>query len=138
VAKVLVVDDEAGIRSAVRRALVSVGHEVWDVPGGTEALPLLDVVDFDLIITDVYMDAVDGMELLMRVQQMGLRVPIVVITGGGHASADDILDMARRCGAAATLDKPFTPRQLRETVARAIEEGPTTLPPTGPLEQDRT
>ena len=119
-AKVLVVDDDAGIRSAARHALVRVGHEVWDVPGGTQALPLLDVVPFDLIITDVYMDAVDGMELLMRVQQMGLRIPIVVITGGGHASAEDILDMAKRCGAAETLDKPFTPRQLRETVARVL------------------
>lgn len=120
-AKVLVVDDEAGIRSAIRRALVSVGHEVWDVPGGTQALPLLDVIPFDLLITDVYMDAVDGMELLMRVQQMGRRIPTVVITGGGFASADDILDLAKRCGAAATLDKPFTPRQLREAVARALE-----------------
>ena len=122
-AKVLVVDDEAGIRSAVRRTLLPLGHEVWDVPGGTEALPLLDVIPFDLIITDVYMGAVDGMELLMRVQQMGLRIPIVVITGGGHASADDILDMAKRCGATETLDKPFTPRQLRETVARALAGG---------------
>lgn len=120
-AKVLVVDDDPGIRSAVRRTLVAVGHEVWDVPGGSEALTLLDVVPFDLIITDVYMGAVDGMELLVRVQQMGLRIPIVVITGGGHASADDILDMAKRCGAAETLDKPFTPRQLRETVERALK-----------------
>jgi DNA-binding NtrC family response regulator len=120
-AKILVVDDDAGIRSAVRRALVSVGHEVWDVPGGTEALLLLDVIPIDLLITDVYMGAVDGMELLMRVQQMGLKFPIVVITGGGHASADDILDMAKKCGAAETLDKPFTPRQLRETVERALK-----------------
>lgn len=120
-AKVLVVDDDAGIRAAVRRTLVSVGHEVWDVPGGTQALPLLDVVPFDLIITDVYTDAVDGMELLTRVQQKGLRVPIVVISGGGYASADDVLDMAKACGATATLDKPFTPRQLRETVERALQ-----------------
>jgi DNA-binding NtrC family response regulator len=47
----------------------------------------------------------------------------VVITGGGRASAEDILDMAKRCGAAETLDKPFTPRQLRETVARALGGG---------------
>jgi hypothetical protein len=52
-----------------------------------------------------------------------------VITGGGHISADDILDLAKRGGAAATLDKPFTPRQLRETVARALEGG---TPPAGP------
>jgi DNA-binding NtrC family response regulator len=119
-AKILVVDDDPGIRSAVRRSLVSVDHEVWDVPGGSEALPLLEVIPFDLIITDVYMGAVDGMELLMRVQQMGLRVPIVVITGGGASAAEEVLDLAKRCGAAETLDKPFTPRQLRETVARVL------------------
>jgi len=120
-AKVLVVDDDARIRAAVRRTLVPIGHEVWDVPGGTEALHLLDLVPFDLVITDVYTDAVDGIELLTRIQQKGLRVPIVVISGGGYASADDVLDMAKNCGAAATLDKPFTARQLRETVARVLK-----------------
>ena len=116
-AKVLVVDDDAGIRAAVRRTLVSLGHEVWDVPGGTEALSLLDMIPFDLVITDVYTDAVDGMELLVRIQQMPVRIPVVVISGGGYASTDDVLDLAKSCGAAATLDKPFTARQLRETVA---------------------
>jgi DNA-binding NtrC family response regulator len=119
-AKVLVVDDDARIRAAVRRTLVQVGHEVWDVPGGTEALPLLALVPFDLVITDVYTDALDGMELLVRIQQLPVPIPVVVISGGGHASADDVLDLARNCGAAATLDKPFTPRQLRETVAHIL------------------
>ena len=122
-AKVLVVDDDAGIRSAVRHALVRVGHEVWDVPGGTEALPLLDLVPFDLVITDVYTDAVDGMELLVRIQQLPVRIPVVVISGGGYASTDNVLDLAKNCGATETLDKPFTPRQLRETVARALASG---------------
>jgi len=120
-AKVLVVDDDAGTRTAVRRTLARIGHEVWDVPGGEEALPLLDIVPFDLVITDVYMAAVDGMELLTRIQQKGLAIPIVVISGGGFASADDVLDLASKCGAAATLDKPFTARQLRETVARVLK-----------------
>lgn len=119
-AKVLVVDDNAGMRAAVRRTLVKDGHEVWDVPGGEEALPLLDIVPFDLVITDVYMAAVDGMELLTRIQQWGRPIPVMVISGGGYASADDVLDLASKCGAAATLDKPFTPRQLREAVTRAL------------------
>ena len=119
-AKVLVVDDDVRIRAAVRRTLLQIGHEVWDVPGGTEALSLLDVMPFDLVITDVYTDAVDGMELLVRIEQMPVRIPVVVISGGGYASTDDVLDMAKNCGAAATLDKPFTQRQLRETVARVL------------------
>jgi DNA-binding NtrC family response regulator len=45
----------------------------------------------------------------------------MVITGGGYASTDDVLDTAKNCGAAATLDKPFTARQLRETVARVLK-----------------
>jgi DNA-binding NtrC family response regulator len=61
------------------------------------------------------------MELLVRIQQMPLRIPVVVISGGGYASTDDVLDMAKNSGAAATLDKPFTPRQLRETVERVLE-----------------
>jgi len=119
-AKVLVVDDEAGIRAAVRRTLLPLGHEVWDVPGGTEALSLLDMIPFDLVITDVYTDAVDGMELLVRIQQLPVRIPVVVISGGGYASSDDVLDMAKGCGAAATLDKPFTPRQLCEIIERVL------------------
>ena len=130
-AKILVVDDEDGIRVAIRHTLVPIGHEVWDVPGGTQALPLLDVIPFDLIITDVYTDAVDGIELLRRVHEKGLRIPIVVISGGGYASADHVLDAAMAAGATATLDKPFTPRQLRETVARALGgKAPPAAPPT--------
>jgi DNA-binding NtrC family response regulator len=45
----------------------------------------------------------------------------MVITGGGYASTDDVLDTAKNCGAAATLDKPFTARQLRETVERVLK-----------------
>ena len=53
-AKVLVVDDDAGIRAAVRRTLVAEGHEVWDVPTGGEALPLLDTIPFAVVVTDVF------------------------------------------------------------------------------------
>jgi CheY-like chemotaxis protein len=131
VAKVLVVDDDPGMRAVIRRTLLSVGHEVWDAPDGAEALSRLDVLPFDVIIADVYMAPVDGMELLLRIEQKGLQIPVVVISGGGHVLADDVLDLARRCGAAATLDKPFTPEQLRDTVARVLAGGaPSATPPT--------
>jgi len=91
-------------------------HEVFEANDGAVALRLLDAIRFDLVITDVYMAAMDGMELLVRMQQLDLEVPVVVMSGGGHRSRDEVLDMAGRCGAVATLDKPFELDDLRRTV----------------------
>lgn len=124
VANVLVVDDDETARRALRRMLANLGHQVWDVADGAEALQLLDGVRFDLVITDVYMAPVDGMELLVRIHQRGLDVPVVAISGGGFIATDDLLAMARACGAAATLDKPFTPQQLRDTVEPLLRHAP--------------
>ena len=123
-AKVLVVDDDVRIRAAVRRTLLQIGHEVWDVPGGTEALSLLDVMPFDLVITDVYTDAVDGMELLVRIQQRGLHMPVVMISGGGYIAREEVLAMGKGCGAVATLDKPFSAEQLRQTIEPLLNGPP--------------
>ena len=115
-ANVLVVDDEADVRAVLQRMLTHMGHQVWDAADGAEALQLLEAVRFDLVITDVYMASVDGMELLVRIQQRGVPVPVVVISGGGFMSTDEVLKMAASCGAVATLDKPFTLDELHETI----------------------
>jgi CheY-like chemotaxis protein len=116
VAKVLVVDDEAEVRGFLRRVLVKLGHEGFEAPDGAEALRLLESFRFDLVITDVYMAEMDGMELLVRIQQLGLHMPVVMISGGGHMAREEVLQMGSRCGAVATLDKPFSPEQLRLTI----------------------
>ena len=114
--RVLVVDDDADLRGVVRRALAKLGHEVHDVDDGTAALALLDAQPFDLVITDVYMETVDGMELLARMQQRGHAVPVVVMSGGGFKSQEYVLAMAESIGAVATLNKPFSVEELRATV----------------------
>jgi len=121
-ANVLVVDDEAMVRNTLNRMLANLGHQPWAASDGAEALDLLDAIRFDLIITDVYMAAVDGMELLIRVQQRGMKIPVVVISGGGFRSGDDVLEMAKGCGAVATLDKPFSPEDLRRTIEPLLRE----------------
>lgn len=119
-ARILVVDDHAHVRGAVRRVLVRAGHQVWDVPDAEQALRLLDILNFDLMITDVCMTAMDGMELLVRAQQRGVRVPVVVMSGGGFAPREELLTLAKACGAFATMVKPFSPHQLRDTVSAAL------------------
>jgi len=116
VANVLVVDDEAKVRTYLRRVLTNLGHEVSEAPDGAEALRLLDASAFDLVITDAYMAEMDGMELLARIQQRGLSVPVVMMSGGGHMARGDVLTMGASSGAVATLEKPFTPEQLRLTI----------------------
>jgi len=125
VARVLVVDDNAGVRGAVRRSLAGLGHDIQDVPDGADALRLLEVSSFDLVITDAYMASLDGMELLARIQQRGIDVPVVVMSGGGFVAREDVLALARACGAVATLEKPFTPRQLRTVVESLLKRRPT-------------
>ena len=115
-ARVLAVDDDAGVRVALRRTLGKLGHVVWDASDGSEALRLLGSVPFDMVIADVYMAEMDGMELLVRIQQRGLRIPVVMISGGGYVPRDEVLVMAKGCGAVATVDKPFTPDQLRAVI----------------------
>jgi len=123
-AKILIVDDYQQIRAAARQILAKDGHEVWDVPDGVQALDLLEIIPFDLVLTDVYMAAVDGMELLTRIKQRGHRVPVVVMSGGGFASREEVLALAQECGAVAILAKPFTPRQLRETIEPLLKSPP--------------
>lgn len=82
-ARVLIADDDAEVRILVRRVLHDLGHQVMDASDGAEALRLLESTPFDLVVADVYMDEVDGMELLVRIQQRGLRVPVLAISGGG-------------------------------------------------------
>jgi DNA-binding NtrC family response regulator len=123
-ARVLVVDDEAEVRAVLRRMLARLGHEVWDVPDGVEALRVLEAVSIELVISDVYMTAVDGVELLVRMQQRELRMPVVVMSGGGYRSSKEVLAMAEGCGAAATLPKPFTAQQLRETIEPLLPPPP--------------
>ncbi|HUK67435.1 MAG TPA: response regulator [Streptosporangiaceae bacterium] len=81
VARVLVADDDAEVRNLVRRVLQAQGHDVIDAHDGAEALRLLETMPCDLVVADVYMGDVDGMELLVRIQQRGLRVPVLAVSG---------------------------------------------------------
>jgi CheY-like chemotaxis protein len=123
VAKLLVVDDEVEVRTMLRRMLTGLGHEVWDVDDGVEALKLLETIPFDLVITDIYMVAVDGMELVVRMQQRGFQVPVVAMSGGGYKPRGEVLEMAASCGAVATLEKPFSLKQLRATIEPLLRGG---------------
>ena len=115
--RILVVDDEPVVNDSCRRVLIREGFEVETTDRGREGLREALSEPFDLVITDLKMPDLDGMELVRTVRGQRPRLAVVVITGYGTVpSAVE----ATRLGVSDYLEKPFSPEELREAVHRAL------------------
>lgn len=118
--KILVVDDEAVIREGVRRVLEGGSYVVETYSSGFGALEALQKGRFDLVITDLKMPEMSGIDVLKSVRALQPHVPVILITG--YASVDTAVE-AMKNGAADYISKPFAPVLLLEKVATALENG---------------
>jgi len=117
--RVLVVDDEEGIRAFLREALASEGIAVTEAADGQVALDLLAQRTFHLMITDLKMPRLGGMELLRRAREAVPEMEVIVLTAYG--TVDNAVE-AMKWGAFDYLTKPLSgPAELRLLVARALE-----------------
>jgi len=116
----IVEDDELGART-LASLLGSDGHTSEIVSNGRQAIERLRAGAFDLVITDIYMPDMDGIELLRTLRRASEPPPIIAISGGGRTVQVDYLDLAQRLGAAQVLRKPFTRRVLRAAIAAALK-----------------
>lgn len=117
--RILVVDDEEGLREFFADSLETEGHEVSTAGDGAEAYELLRRRGFDLVVTDLKMPRIDGMELLRRVKAEQPDVELVVLTA--HGTVDSAVE-AMRLGAFEFIQKPISsPDELRLVVRRALE-----------------
>jgi two-component system C4-dicarboxylate transport response regulator DctD len=122
--KLLLVDDEKIIRDSVGQSLLLAGFEVETFASAAEVLPKLEV-DFDgLLIADIRMPDMDGLELMEQVHQLDADLPVILISG--HADVALAVN-AIRDGAYDLLEKPFATNELVETVKRALEKRRLTL-----------
>jgi DNA-binding NtrC family response regulator len=119
VARLLIVDDEAVVRRALRALLERVGHEVTEAGDGAEALLLLPG-QFDLLITDLTMPRMTGLEVVREVRERAPNVPVLVVTAS--TSISDCVD-AMRSGAYNFLVKPWNDDELLSVVGHALEAG---------------
>jgi two-component system response regulator FlrC len=118
-ARILVVDDEEGIRTFLSETLELEGHAVTQAGDGREALERLGRESFDLMITDLSMPRMDGMELVRRVRDQQPDTEIIVLTA--HGTVATAVE-AMRLGAFDFLQKPLdSPEQLSFLAARAVE-----------------
>lgn len=119
--KVLVVDDEPVVRASCRRVLGREGYHVETAESGRDGLGRACATPYDVVITDLRMPDLDGMELIRQLRKRDAATPVLVITGyGSIASAVE----AVRLGACGYLEKPFTPMRLVQAVREALAETP--------------
>ncbi|MGP0066657.1 MAG: response regulator [Isosphaeraceae bacterium] len=123
---ILIVDDEPNVRLMLRTALESSGYQVREAADGAGCLGHLRASPCDLVVLDLRMPKMDGMETLRRLRAEGNVTPVVMLTA--HGSIPDAV-MAMRLGAIDFLTKPITPHALRETVADVIRRQVEPPPP---------
>jgi two-component system C4-dicarboxylate transport response regulator DctD len=116
---ILFVDDEASMRHAVTQWLGLAGFEMLVHEKATSALSTVSADFPGILVTDLKMEGMDGMELLRRSQQIDPELPVVVITGHGDV---EIAVEAMRLGAYDFIEKPFAPERFLEVVRRACEK----------------
>jgi sigma-B regulation protein RsbU (phosphoserine phosphatase) len=123
VADILLIDDDAQVRTYLRRVLESAGHHVWEAAGGADGLRLAQGQTPDLVLCDLFMPGQDGMETIRAVRRLGLDVPIVAMSGGGiGGEVGDFLQCAKLMGAVETLQKPISVQRLLQVVeARVLQ-----------------
>lgn len=119
-ARVLLVEDDGLLRKSVHRILERAGHEVWETAGPKVALHMLQQVSVDIVITDLYMPGMNGVDMI-QVLDRSRCGHIIAMTGGGVSrSAGDLLDDARRAGAEWTIEKPFEAAELVSAVSSVL------------------
>ena len=119
VAKILVVDDDEQMREDVAEMLEREGYEVTHVGSGEEALEKLKKEDIDVILTDLMMPGIDGMEVLRQSKKLKPAVRVIMITGFG--TIENAVN-AMKDGASDYISKPFKIGEVQATVKRALEE----------------
>jgi signal transduction histidine kinase len=116
---VLLVDDEEGIRTVLSLAIADAGYEVLTAATGAQALELLGKRDIPLIVTDIRMPGMDGLELLKRIRKDWPDSEVIMITGHGDM---DVAIESLRLGAGDFITKPLHENALEISLKRAVEK----------------
>ena len=116
--RILIVDDERNVRLNFRTTLEAEGYEVFEVGSGEEAVQLLAGHSFALAILDIRMPGMNGLELLAKMRESGIRVPAMIVTA--YSDVPNAVK-AMKLGAIDFLAKPVTPEQLRTILNEVIE-----------------
>ena len=118
-ARILVIDDQTSVRNAIRAMLEQAGHTVVAAECGHKAASAIEAFAFDLVLVDIIMPGLDGLDTIKILHGSAPSVPIIAMSGysfRGGSSDLDYFHMASELGASCCLQKPFRPRQLMDAI----------------------
>lgn len=128
-ARILVVDDESDMRMALGNVLSRGGHQVFEAGDGPTALKFLDSEGADIVLLDMRLPGMDGVQILKKLRETDKETPVVMVTGyGSLESAVEVMQL----GASHYLAKPFSNQELVNTVERVLR-GERAADPVGVL-----
>jgi CheY-like chemotaxis protein len=118
--RVLIVDDEPVVCRSFKRVLSDAGYDVHAETSGRKALATFGDKSFDVVLTDLKLPDINGLEIARQVKQARPQVPVMIVTGYGSPESER---EAEKLGVFKYLNKPITPDALREVTADAIASG---------------
>ena len=121
-ARVLVIDDDELLRRALRAVLEAAGYDVIEAAEGAAGLRVQRDQGADLVLVDIFMPGVDGLEFIRTLRAELPHAKIIAMSGGGGTGHADVLRMAAAFGASRTLRKPFKPRDLLTAIRDVMGE----------------
>ena len=121
-AHILIADDQEKIRPMLKSLLEPRGHEVTLAINGREALNQFRPDKIDLVITDILMPDMEGIETIRELRKVDADLKIIAMSGGGTIGATEYLRMAGMFGAKETIEKPFNVRDMLDIVLECLKE----------------
>ena len=118
--KILVIDDEPHIRSLLKRMFEREGFHVATASDGKEGLAMFEQEPADIVITDIIMPGMEGIETIRALRKSNPTLPILAMSGGGRMAPDAYLNMAKLLGAYEVLRKPIEREVLLSVVLKAL------------------
>ena len=124
-ARILVIDDDTAIRTVIKTVLERESFDVVVAEDGRSGIAALEGSRFDLILIDIFMPGMDGLESIRHLNKRAPDVPVVAMSGfqfrDSAKGAPDFLSMATKLGAASSIQKPFRARELVQVVTACLE-----------------
>jgi CheY-like chemotaxis protein len=128
---ILIIDDDAAVSRTLSLILTRAGYQVSVAIGGRKGLELLAKGGIDLVLTDIIMPELDGIEAIRRIRADHPSLRIIAMSGGGQIDKADFLHMAEALGADRVIEKPVRSERLLELVSTVMANPPRQLPRRG-------
>ncbi len=122
-ARILILEDDEQFREFLQTILTDDGYQVDTVADGRQGLAAVANNHFDMVITDIFMPEIDGLQFLLKMRKKHPDITVIGMSGGGaRMHPDEVLTMSKEFGAKITINKPFTKNDLLPLVRQLLKK----------------